>query len=196
MITKDGQPLPSLDNPPSGSTRPPLAAALLDVLHLKRLYRQGWLRRGVPPEQGESVADHVFSMALLAWFAADSLYPGLDRDRVIRMVLVHELGEIYTGDIIPSDRVERAEKHRLERAAIEQVVGALPRAAEYLALWEEFEAGETPEARFVKQIDRLEMALQAAAYRHQGYGRMDEFFATADAAVVDEGLREILEALD
>jgi putative hydrolase of HD superfamily len=179
-----------------GRSLSPLVAAYFELDHLKQLYRQGWLRRGVPPERCESVADHVFGMAMLAWWIADAHYPHLDRDKIIRMTLVHELGEIYTGDLVPGDAVPVVEKHRRERKGLWQVVGKLARGEETLALWEEYEAGSTPEARFVKQIDRLEMAFQAAVYRQQGFENMAEFFASAEAGVEDEFLREILAELE
>ena len=172
-----------------------LAAAYFELDHLKQLYRQGWLRRGIPPERCESVAEHVFGMAMLAWWITDAHFPHLDRDRVIRMTLVHELGEIYTGDLIPGDGVSIAEKHRREREGLLQVVGKLPRGEAYLALWEEYEAGATPEARFVKQIDRLEMAFQARVYQQQGFENMAEFFASAEASVGDAVLRDNLREL-
>ncbi len=192
MITKGSNPLEALGE----RSLAPLLKAYFELNHLKQLYRQGWLRRGVPIERAESVAEHVFSMAMLAWWIADAHFPQLDRDRVIRMVLAHELGEIYAGDITPGDNMPAEEKHRLERASLLRVIEPLPNAAELLALWEEFEAAETPEAIFVKQIDRLEMAFQAAVYEHQGFGSMEEFFATTDQAVIDPILRGIFEALN
>jgi putative hydrolases of HD superfamily len=178
----------------------PLITAYFELDHLKQLYRQGWLLRGVPPERCESVADHIFGMAVLAWWILDVFYPAEssanpDRDTVIRMALAHELGEIYTGDLVPGDAVPPAEKHRREREGLWQVVGKLPKGEEYLALWEEYEAGETPEARFVKQVDRLEMALQARVYQQQGFTRMDEFYASAEAALTDPALQEIFTAI-
>ena len=180
----------------SGSSASPLVAAYYEINHLKQLYRQGWLRRGVPAERCESVAEHVFGMAMLSWWLADAVYPNLDREKVIRMVLVHEIGEVYTGDIIPSDHIPRGEKHRLERNALEQVVGKLSRGAEYLALWEEFERGETAEAKLVRQVDRLEMAFQASIYERQDLGDMQEFFTSASQAMIDDHFKEILRELE
>lgn len=188
MKTKASLPLEAY----SGRSLPPLISAYFELNHLKQLYRQGWLRRGIPPEQCESVAEHIYNMTMLAWWLVDGPFAHLDRDRVIRMVLAHELGEIYTGDITPGDRMSPEEKHRQEREGLIRVVSKLPRGEEYLTLWEEFEAGDTPEARFVRQVDRLEMAFQASVYETQGYGRLDEFFATTDAALEDPALREIL----
>ena len=188
MITKGPPPLAALQ----GQDLSPLVAAYFEINQLKQLYRQGWLRRGVPPERCESVAEHVFGMVMLAWWAVESDFPMLDRDKVIRMVLAHELGEVYVGDITPADGVPAAEKERLEREAVGRVVSKLPHGADYLALWEEYTAGQTREARLVKQLDRLEMAFQAAVYQTQGLGVMDEFIASAEAAVTDERLKAVM----
>ena len=189
MITKGRLPALALE----GRSAPALVEAYFELNHLKQLYRQGWLRRGLPAERCESVAEHVFGMAMLAWWIADAAFPELDRDKVLRMILIHELGEIYTGDIVPADGVSPEEKHRQEREGFWKVAGKLPHGAEYLALWEEFELGQTAEARFTRQLDRLEMAFQAAVYEHQDELSVDEFFASASAALLDPRLREIFE---
>jgi len=178
-----------------GSSLTPLLEAYLEVNQLKHLYRQGWLRRGVPPENCESVADHIYGMVMLAWWSADQYFPTLNRDLVIRLVLAHELGEIYTGDLIPADGITLAEKHQLERHAVERVVGKLPHGSEYLDLWEEYESQQTPEARFVKQIDRLEMAFQASVYESQHWDDMSEFFQSAQQALSDPLLQDIFQEL-
>jgi putative hydrolase of HD superfamily len=175
-----------------GKPVPALVEAYFELNQLKQLYRQGWLRRGIPPERCESVAEHVYSMAMLGWWIADAYFPQLALDKILRMTLLHELGEIYIGDIIPADRVSPAEKHHREREAMQQVIEKLAKGAEYLALWEEYEAGQSAEARFVHQLDRLEMACQAAVYQTQGYQGMEEFFASAEAAIEDPVLRGIL----
>jgi putative hydrolase of HD superfamily len=177
----------------------PEAAAPLSAYYqaaeLKRLYRQGWLKRGVPEAACESVADHSFGTALLALFLAGRPpYEGIDRDKALRIALVHELGEVYAGDITPVDGVSAEEKASLERDSIRRVLAGLWGGKEYLVLWEEFEAGLSPEACFVRELDRLEMGLQAAAYRVEGNERMGEFFESARRSVSAPGLRALLEA--
>lgn len=175
----------------------PLLAALVEFNQLKNLYRQGWLRRGIPREQCESVAEHIFGMTWMAWLLMDAgLTEDVDRERVLRMVLAHEVGEIYAGDMIPADGVEPGEKQRLERESAVRVAGKLAGGGDILALWEEFEAGETPEARLVRQLDRLEMAFQAAQYRAGGAQGMDEFFESARKSVTDEELVRLLTQIE
>lgn len=170
----------------------PLLRAYYEFNQLKLLYRQGWLKRGIPPEQCESVAEHTLGVAVLALWLLDQHYPHLDRDKVLRMALLHDFGEIYAGDITPADGVLAQEKQSLEAAAVRSIFADLPAGADYVACWEEYEAGETPEARLVRQVDRLEMAFQAGIYRREGLATPEEFFQSARAAVDEPVLLELL----
>ena len=173
----------------------PLIAVFFEFNHLKALYRQGWLHHGIPKEQCETVAEHSMGVALLALFLADAQFPELDKSRLILMGLLHDFGEIYTGDIIPG-KMSLEEKHDRERKSVERVFSKLPKGKEYLAIWEEFEAQATPEARFMKEIDRLEMGLQASVYEQEHIGDdLSAFFASTDKALTTPELREILAAL-
>jgi putative hydrolase of HD superfamily len=179
-------------------------AAYLQVLQLKRLFRQGWLKRGVSEADCESVADHSFGVALLALLAplpesaggrADDGAPEfvpIDRTKAALLALVHELGEVYAGDITPVDGIPAEEKSRLERGSLELVLSGHAEAETLSALWEEYETGASAEARWVKELDRLEMGLQAALYRAEGKPRMEEFIASADRSVRDANLRSVL----
>ncbi len=159
MKTKAPHPISSLQN-----NTYPIIRAYFEFVHLKQLYRQGWLARGIPAERCESVAEHTLGVAVTAMFLADSHFPELDSLKVLRMALIHDFGEVYAGDIIPGDAIAPEEKHQLEKDAVTQIFEGLPNGDVYLHLWEEFESGASPEARFVRQIDKLEMALQASVY--------------------------------
>ncbi len=174
----------------------PVIQAYFELCQLKQLYRQGWLRRGVSRERCESVAEHSFACAVLATWLAQAYYPQLDLSKVLRMALLHDFGEIYTGDIIPVDAVEAKEKHRREAGSVAQVFAKLPGGAAYQSLWEEFERNETAEARFVRQVDRLEMGLQAGLYALQGLLEPDEFFASARQALDDPRFSSLLGAVE
>ncbi len=169
-----------------------LIETYFEINQLKRLYRQGWLKRGLNPEQCESVAEHVFGMAVLAVFICDAGFPELDQARVLRMVLLHETGEVYVGDLTPADEVTAIEKQQREREAVQRVLGKLPHGADYLAAWEEFELGGSPEAQLVRQLDRLEMGLQASVYDLEGGLPAEEFYASAERAVTDARLSALL----
>ena len=178
-----------------GQNVPPIVAVFFEFNHLKALFRQGWLHHGVPKEHCETVAEHSLGVALLALFLADGHQPPLDRNRLVLMGLLHDFGEIYAGDVVPG-RMSLADKHELERRSVERVFSKMPRGADYLAVWQEFEDGQTPEARFMKEIDRLEMGLQASVYEQEGIGGdLSAFFASTDKALSTPRLREIYDAL-
>jgi putative hydrolases of HD superfamily len=181
-----------------GTAADPALASYFRLMRLKRLYRQGWLKRGLPEELCESVAEHSFGTALLALLLAGKAGNGgalgrLDVAHAALLALVHELGESYAGDITPVDGVSREDKERLERAAIHRALEGHPDLEWFLSLWEEFEEGSSPEALFVRQLDRLEMGLQAALQEAEGYGGMGEFYESARRTVVEPRLRSILE---
>ena len=173
----------------------PILKIMTEFNHLKNLYRQGWLKRHISRDKCESVADHSFSVALLAMFLAEDRFPGLDLLKVLRMALIHEAGEIHAGDITPVDGVSLEEKHRREKESVFTVFGPLPQAKRYIELWEEFELNKSPEARLVRQADRLEMLLQAKYYEKLGYWNFSEFFNNAEALIESPLLRPVFEEL-
>src|SRR5690606_6317150 len=151
----------------------------------------GWALRGVAAP--ESVADHCYGTALLCLlYAADA---GVDRDRAVAIALAHDLAEAVTGDFVAradaADRdVSEDEKAAAERAAMAELVP--PAAEEVRALWREYEERATPEAVFVRDMNLLDMCLQALYYEASsrydasrpvpssaGYAHLDEFFASA-----------------
>ena len=137
--------------------------AWFEILHLKQVFRKGWLERGLPPARCESVAEHSFGNAMLCLLLAQQ-QPGLNVEKILRMALIHDLGEVYAGYLTPTDAVDPQEKYAMEKQAVLKILSALPAGKVLLENWEEYEAQVTPEARFVKQVDRLEFALQAAQY--------------------------------
>ena len=107
----------------------------------------------------ESVAEHSWRAALMAYFLRDE-FPGTDMDKVIKMLLIHDLGEAFTGDI-PSFRKTEANE-QTEEALLRDWVATLPQpyATEMQALYEEMAARETVEARLYKAIDNFEAVIQ------------------------------------
>jgi putative hydrolases of HD superfamily len=195
MITKAAGPDELIE---LGDGADPALASFFRLMRLKRLYRQGWLKRGLPAELCESVAEHSFGTALLALLLAGEAGEagGLGRIDVARaalLALVHEMGESYAGDITPVDGVSREEKEKLERDAILRALDGHPDRDWLLSLWEEFERGETPESRYVRQLDRLEMGLQAALQEAEGFPGMGEFYESARRTVAEPRLRAVLE---
>jgi putative hydrolase of HD superfamily len=139
------------------------------------------------------VAEHSFGTALLALLVLGRGAGGVDGPRAALLALVHELGESYAGDITPVDGVSTEAKRELERESILRALAGHPDAAWFLGLWEEFEEGATPEARFVRELDRLEMGLQAALHDAEGHPGMGEFYESARRSVRDKRLASLLE---
>ncbi len=159
---------------------------------LKKLPRSGWLLKGIDEADCESVADHSFSTAMLAWMIAREYYPDLDETKVLKMALIHELGEIEAGDITPYDGVSPSEKHEMEKRSVEKILLHLEHNDDLFDLWMEFEDGETPESIFVRRIDKLEMGLQSLIY-HLEHG-MDSSDFLDSARSDDDILNAILNA--
>ena len=172
-----------------------MISLFLQYAQLKNLYRQGWLKRGVSRIDCETVADHSFGVALLGYTIAVEHRPDLDPLKVMTLGLFHEVGEIYAGDITPKDGVSVADKTEMELNGVQKLFSILPNPEEYIGIWEEFEYQKSPEAIFVKQIDKLEMALQAGLYERRGYDTLGEFFESVQGKINSPELKSILEDL-
>ncbi|APR80126.1 Nucleotidase YfbR, HD superfamily protein [Minicystis rosea] len=192
MKTKAESPLPHLDG--KGASR--LVELYFAVSHLKQLFRQGWLRAGISEARCESVAEHSFSVALLALFVAEDRFPDLDAGKAVKMALLHDLAEAFAGDTTPHDGVSREEKERRERDAMSRLFTGVPGAERYLALWEEYESQSSREALLVKQMDRLEMALQGCVYEHQLGLDLGQFFTSARGAMIWDEVKAILDEVE
>ena len=166
---------------------------LYQIFKLKNLFRQGWLKRGVSENEGESVADHTFGTAMTAWILAKKLKLNFNEEKLLKMALVHEIGEIYAGDITPVDGISLAQKYDLELKSVEKVFSSYTEGEEFINLWKEFEEAETPEAKFLKQIDKFEMGIQASIYQRHGNERMDEFLESAEKIIEQKELQAIFQ---
>jgi putative hydrolase of HD superfamily len=157
--------------------------------------RTGWVLRGI--ERPESVAEHSYRMAMMALlFAGDR---DVDASRASCMALVHDLAEAIVGDIAPSQGVSPENKMRLEREAMQSIVQTLgdnPAARLISGLWEEYEARLTPEARLVKDLDRLEMVLQADEYETAHGLDLSEFFHSVAGKIRHPAVAAWFDALE
>lgn len=192
MRTKAPPPIDAL----AGHNAARLVELYFAFSHLKHLFRQGWLRVGIPEARCESVAEHSFAVALLALFVAEERFPDLDAGKVVKIALLHDLAEAYAGDITMHDGVSKEDKERLEREGMAKLFAGVPGGERYVALWEEYEAQSSREAVLVKQMDRLEMALQGCVYEHQLGLDLSQFFASARGAMVWEEVRGILDEVE
>jgi putative hydrolases of HD superfamily len=123
----------------------------------------------------ENSAEHSWQIALAAMSLAPHAAGPVNLDTVIRLLLVHDVGEIDTGDTIVYAEEGLAERKAAERRAVERIFGLLPaqQAAPLLSLWQEFEDAATPEARFAHAIDRampvlLNLANDGQSWRENG----------------------------
>lgn len=107
----------------------------------------------------ESVAEHSWRLALMALWIGDE-FPRADINKVIRMCLIHDLGECFTGDIPTFDKT--AEDERTEERLLQAWVNSLPEPCrgEMQALYAEMAALETPEAKIYKALDKMEAVIQ------------------------------------
>lgn len=169
-----------------------LLEAFTEFNNLKLLFRQGWLQKGLQPEFCESVADHSFSVAVMSLLISDEYKLKLNREKILLMSILHETGEIYVGDLTPGDNVKDEDKQLREEQSVKKVFMKLAKGEEYYSIWLEFEEGKTDEAKFVKAIDKLEMAHQAVVYSQRNNINSEDFLRTADELIETETLKNIL----
>ncbi len=134
--------------------------------HLKNLYRQGWITKILGMDYNnrtESVADHSWSVAMLAITIIEKYNLDYNTEKCIKLALVHELGEIYAGDFTPNS-ITKEEKHKLEQEAVEKIFLDVEFQNDFKQLWDEYENGLSEEAKFIKQLDKLECIMQAVCY--------------------------------
>ena len=132
---------------------------LLNVLHIAERLKDELRHCETSKGRRESVAEHSWRLALMAFFMKDE-FPTLNMDKVIKMCLIHDLGECFTGDI-PSFLKSGGDEER-ERSALETWVASLPApySVELKTLYAEMDALETDEARLYKALDKLEAVIQ------------------------------------
>lgn len=137
-------------------------AFLVEADRVKAVERRSYLGDG---SRREGDAEHMWHLALFALVLGEHADRPVDIGRVVTMALVHDLVEIDVGDVYVYDVEARLAAEPLERAAAERIFGLLPddQAEQLRAAWEEFEAGETREARFARALDRLQPLLQNLA---------------------------------
>lgn len=132
-------------------------AFLREAERLKSVQRSAYTSTG----QQESTAEHSWRLCLMAMVFA-SEFPELDGARILKMCVLHDLGEALHGDIPAVDQHQNPNKSEIERADLQTLMCTLPGAlaADFLALWDDYENASSPEARIVKGLDKLETILQ------------------------------------
>ncbi len=127
---------------------------IVAVDQLKQVYRR---TRLIDDGRRENDAEHSWHLALMAVVLREYAAEDVDLARVLAMNLIHDLVEIDVGDTFAYDDAGQADREERERVAAERIFGLLPadQGAALLALWEEFEARQTAEARYAAALDRL-----------------------------------------
>ena len=161
-----------------------------EIDKLKRMQRSWTKIENI--ERGESVADHSFATAMLAFLLSKDR-KDINRDKVVKMMLVHDIAESHVGDILvdwklqalgitagdlndgSSHGVTREEKLKIERAACEQIALSIG-DEDIIKLWDEFENGDSPEAIFCRSIDKLELLLEIYQYEKRSGKERDLHF--------------------
>ena len=159
---------------------------------LKDTKRAGWSRVGI--QDPESIADHSFRCTFMAMILGDDL--DVDSEKLLKMTVLHDIAECIIGDITPHDGLSASEKHEMEKNGIMKLLKDLPKAQTYLDLWMEYETQEGKEARLVKDMDKLEMALSAMEYQNK-YPNLNlvEFMDEAERQINDPKILGLLAEL-
>jgi putative hydrolases of HD superfamily len=149
-----------------------IVAFILELDKLKGVTRR---TRPLGLDRQENSAEHSWQIAMLASAMAEHAAEPVNIDHVIAMLLVHDIGEIDTGDTIAYAVGGWEERKAAELAAVTRIFGLLPdpQRSRYLALWREFEAGETAESKFANAADRampvlLNLANDGQSWRENG----------------------------
>jgi putative hydrolases of HD superfamily len=139
------------------------------------------LNRVLDGSRSETSAEHSWHLALSALMLKEYAGPAVSLERVVEMILVHDIVEVDVGDVPIYDEPERQAIAALEDRAAERLFALLPEpdASRYLALWREFEGAETDDARFARALDRLQPILVhwaggGAVWRERGISTGDE----------------------
>ena len=190
-----------------------------ELAKFKETPRRGWVLRKV--KSPESIADHNFRLLLFAWILPRAKNYKLDFDKLVRLILAHDLHRTSYGDDTPydfllnkgestdpklfeiwppKDREDRVEKNfEQKREKLKKFLSSLPEefAMEIADLWEEFEQGISKEAKFARQLDKLETLMQSIHYERDGESiKSYPFWREVKEAVDDPLLLKFMEEID
>ena len=174
-------------------------AFILEIDKLKSVLRRSYL---LNENRHENSAEHSWHLSVMALVLAEHADADLDTRRVLKMLLVHDIVEIDSGDTYIYDQAGNDTKAAREQEAASRIFGLLPpdQSAELQALWQEFEARETPEAKFAAALDRLMPLLhnyhtQGRSWREHGITQEQVLRLNRHMADGSEALWNYAEAL-
>ena len=130
---------------------------------LKDVVRTGWIDWKVQRDRVESIAEHIFGVQMLAIAMKSEYQYDIDIMKVIYMLAIHELGETIIGDLTQF-QISKEEKEKIEHEAVHNILSSLLDGETIEALFLEFDAHKTEEAKFAYQCDKLECDIQSKLY--------------------------------
>jgi 5'-deoxynucleotidase len=168
------------------------------VCNLKKIKREGWIHKS-KIDLPESVADHSYSMCTISMVLADIL--NLETEHIMKMANLHDLAESLVGDKMP-DSISPEKKALVEGKAMKIILSKLPGPLreKYLNIWNEYVDNSTDSAKFVHNMDKVEMAVQAKEYEFDGYSKQslqvflksaNDYIAKSEPDIVFEILQKV-----
>ena len=169
---------------------------IIELEKLKAVHRR---TKPIGLDRYENSAEHSWQVSLLALVLAKFANEKIDVERVIKMLLVHELGEIDADDTFFFDSAGRADAKEKEATGVKRILALLPSetANQFWELWDEYENGDSPEAKYARAIDRVMPMLQNIYNNRQSW---DENEITKEqilskTSYISEGSEEIWERI-
>lgn len=177
-----------------------LVKFLLEAGKLKSIERSGWVREGMPSP--ETVAEHSWRVALLAMILGDEL--GVDKNKLIKMALIHDLEEAETHDPVVQRGANQVGNHQRdeEELILKRMISETIGADEVFTLWEEQavenSSGATKEAIILYELGKIATAWQALEYELAGADpkKLDEFWENAHTHIKEPKILELLNELE
>lgn len=137
------------------------------AMRVKNIARSGWMMRGIPPSDSETVGSHSFEVAFLSMLMADRLQSvgvSVDPSKVVKLALLHDLAESVIGDIVRAVKESMADARQLEEKAMRELG-----MEDYMDLFHELSEGKSMEAILIRVCDNLATLLQGLRYLSKGY---------------------------
>ncbi|KAI3386291.1 hypothetical protein SNEBB_007632 [Seison nebaliae] len=165
---------------------------LLVIGQTKRTLRSGWIHSHVY-DNVETISSHMYRMTLMTLTLDNP--KGIDMTKCMKMAVVHDLAECLTGDLIPADHIKKEEKHRREFKSFQDIISLIPNEdirINIFDIWQEYENQSTAEAKYVKELDVMDMIVQAFEYEQiDKQISLEHFFKNTENKIKSENLKEI-----
>lgn len=135
---------------------------------LKDILRSGAIQWNVNRSRMESIAEHIYGCLILAISLKSELNIDVDLGKTLEMITIHELEELFIGDITPLDKVNKGDLEEVAKNAVKEIVENLSLGSDLLKLTDEFNYCKTSEAKFARAVDKLECVLEFKKYQDRG----------------------------